>query len=1571
MITSSPKESIAIIGMSCRFPSASSLDEFWELLKGGKDTITEIPRDRWNVDHYYDSDSSVENKTNQRHASLLKGIHDFDPLFFNISPAEASEMSPSQKLMLELAWEAIESSTVPFRKVKGSNVGVYVGNIWADYEHYRRAKNARTTSHSAVGMSSNVVANRVSFSMGFTGPSLVTDTGCSASLVALHLACQSLLSNETEMSLVGGINHLLDPDKYVHLTQFGGLSGKGKCSPFDSEADGFVRGEGGGVLLLKRLSDAERDGDKIFAIIRGTAVNNNGFNESLPATSTQGQKTLLEKVYREAGIVPGEVHFIEAHGTGTKLGDPNEAIALGEFFREGRNGSRLRVGSVKTNIGHTEATAGIAGLIKVVLAMQHRVLPPNLNFKKPNANIPFDELKLEVQTVLSKWPVHNGETFKAGVNSFGWGGTNAHAVVEEYRTKEKTVSDVAGTRYFLPLSAKSSAALKAYASVYAQQLEASDDATALDICVATALCKPEFDHRHLFTGNNRVELLDSLHQFIADESEVVPGNPVEVNPKIVFVFPGQGGQWLGMGRQLLQQEVVFRTSIEASDRAFRKYTDWSLLEQLNATEATSRLKEIDVIQPAIFAMQIALAQLWKAWGIVPQAVVGHSMGEVAAAHMAGILTLDDAARIICTRSLLMKTVSGKGGAMAVTELNREQAEEVAVAYPGRLSVAVNNSPKSTVLAGDKDAISEVLADLESKGLFCRLVKVDVASHSPQMDPLKELLRKELQPVVPQKAVVPFVSTVLNKVMDGKDMGADYWVGNLRGMVQFAAVVEQLMDSATPTIFLEANPHPVLVNAINECADFYKKKVTTLASLYRDKPEMEEMIRNLSDFYNRGFAISWPVLMATSDIPKIRIPAYPFQREGFDIEDLSGELQNVKPSAAQFPLLGDPISLAHTSDTYYWESSISLSKFPYLRDHVIHEQVELPVSCHIELVLEAMSELFKEQVPFRLEDLKFSQYLTLTEKSSVAIQVKLMWSEDQTGKVFIFSKQDSKWIALAEGTIVSAVVTAPALKTVFEKIEYHAPAYTEGGSYYHLLRSIGQNYGRHFQQLTGLDRIGIHPFANVLFSIKTDPALQLDSSRYKIHPALLSSFFQPVFVQLTHLLEEGHCFDIRFQNIKQLAPMGQMNYDRELRGLLVFQVLKKQKEQANTWHFSVDITIANHDNTEVMSIKGLEGITHSRPQVKSNRIVKDSAVFSATEAQSETAIEQLIIQHVARIIKSAPQRIKPTMAFKSLGVDSLMAVQLRNALEANCAIKLSVAWFWSYPTIREYALFLWNKLIEGRPEIKGVTAGATVLTKQISEREKNAKTASDWFVIPQPQPEASTRVFCFHDAGGSAALFHEWSQHLGQSYEVIAVELPGRGKRQEEKPCTSVEQIIGQLMPAMSLLLDKPYIVAGHSMGALLSFEVVRAIRKKGLPLPVSMLVSSAPAPGVYNRMEIPYDLNEQELSGIFPHIDEERMSDAEMRQLLITRLRADLLVLNNYLYHKEEKLDIPFVALHGKEDLRIKENEVAKWEGETADGFSFLSRPGGHGFLESDALFMTTLVNEKFIQKNREKLLLR
>lgn len=1555
-------EPIAIIGMSCRFPKAPSLKAFWELLKNGQDTIEEIPKERWDMDPYYDSDLQAEGKTHQRHASLLSDVHDFDPLFFNISPAEATEMSPSQKLMLELAWEAIESASVPFQQVKGGNVGVYVGNIWTDFEHYRKVKNARATLHSAVGMSSNVIANRVSFVLGLTGPSLVIDTGCSASLVALHLACQSLLTRESQMAMVGGINHILDPGKYIELTRFGGLSLKGRCSTFDSDADGFVRGEGGGVLLLKRLADAERDGDKVFAVIRGTSVNNNGYNDTLPATSKEGQKTLLANVYRQAGIAPHEVHYIEAHGTGTKLGDPNEATAIGEFFSTGRQQTPLRVGSLKTNIGHTEATAGIAGLIKVVLAMQERMLPPNLHFNNPNPNIPFDALKLEVQQSLSSWPVQNGETLKAGVNSFGWGGTNAHAVLEEYRAKkpatQKTTTSVA--RFCLPISAKSAQALKDYVKLYLHRLTDVPAEEVYDVCVAAALRKATFDHRVVFAGATPHELLAALNTFVEDDTEVVPCVPMDASARLVFVFPGQGAQWLGMGRELMAKENVFREAIEACDRAFAPYTDWSLIAQLNATPETSRLQEIDVVQPALCAMQLALAKLWKSWGITPHAVVGHSMGEVAAAYTAGAISLEDAARIICERSRLMKTVSGQGGAMAVTELSREEAEKIAETYQGKFSVAVNNSPKSTVLAGDKAAIEEVLQKLDADGLFCRMVKVDVASHSPQMDPLMAPLREALQGMKPQPSHTPFFSTVRNQRMEGTLLDADYWVSNLRGTVQFAAVMDQLLQDEH-TVFIEANPHPVLVNAVHECAGFVRKRVLSVGSLQRDNPELPAMMHYLSELYSKGYEVDWGVFFGTTHAPVVDLPLYPFQRERYELEDLSHILETGREKPVRYPLLGQRINLAHSVDSYYWESSITLEKFPFLREHRVQSMIELPVSCLMEMMLEAATEVYKNETPTRISDLVIHQYVTMPEQARITLQLKFTLLKDSSATVSIYKQAEDggTWEVLAQATI-GIVDEDPAVAEMFEKLEYRAPRYTEGVGYYRQLRSLGMEYGTSFQQITGLDEINSLPDPNVLYSLHAGQSVRGTAEKYRIHPALSTSFMQAVYRPLAKLLNEGDYLDVHFTRMEQLTCQDAVHYDRELRAFAVFHKMPKALPETGVDKFLVDITVANYDNTLVMKMMGVEGSVSRKAAPRKGQggaageadFITRYSLISEDENRLK-ALEQLVTQHVSQIIKIAPQRIKPTMTFKGMGIDSLMAVQLSNVLGQEIQTKLKVGMFWSHPSIQDYASYL-----------KDLLTGAT-----FNSAEKQASPAELWFTIPAPNPAAAVRLFCFHDAGGSAALFDGWEHHLSDNaIELVLVEMPGRGRRLEESPYVDCSKFIEDFVPLFKNMLDKPYIMLGHSMGGLLAFEVMRALRKQQAQLPFSLFISSTAGLTAYEKRQVDYAVSKEELIRLYPHLELKYVGTEEMQDLLVNILRADLQFLHSYQYQPEDKFELPIIAIHGNDDERVTRLQMTHWEAETAAEFQLLDRPGGHRYLQHDGTFVTGLLwefIEAFLMKSK------
>lgn len=1253
-------KAVAIVGMSCRFPEAHTLQEFWELLHQGKDTVTRIPSERWNVADYYDPSRMAADKTHQRDASMLKEIHDFDPLFFNISPAEAAEMHPSQKLMLELVWNAIESSGIPFRKIQGGRIGVYVGNIWNDFEHYRRGKNAPVTLHSALGQSANIIANRVSFSYGFTGPSMVVDTGCSASLVALHLACRSLWDDNIEMAVAAGVNHLLDPGQYVLLSKFGGLSAKGKCSAFDSEADGFVRGEGGGVLLLKKLSRAQKDGDKIFAVIRGTAVNNNGFNSNLPATSISAQREVLAQAYEQCGIAPHEIHYVEAHGTGTRVGDPIEARAIGEFFSTASRKNNLRIGSVKTNIGHLEGAAGIAGLIKVVLSMQHRQLPANLHFKNPNPDIPFDTLQLSVQSELTNWPSHNGESLKAGVNSFGWGGTNAHAVIEEYKPARIAPANelYVRSRYCLPLAARSTAALKAYAKAYVDLLQTSTADTFKEICIASAIVKPAFEHRELFTAAHKNELITALEDFIRDADEMVPFPPIVNAHKVVLVFPGQGAQWLGMGRELLQTEPVFRAALEACDEAFLPYTGWSLVQELHATPETSRLQEINVVQPVLCAVQIALARLWLSWGIIPAAVTGHSMGEVAAAHIAGALTLDQAACIICTRSALMKKVSGTGCGMMVTELSLEDAGMWMVKYP-QLSVAVSNSPKSTVLAGDLQAINDMKAELDSQGIFCRPVKVDVASHSPQMDPLKADLKHALSAIRPLRNSIPIFSTVRNKMMNGSDLDAAYWTENLRNTVQFTSAMEHLMREGH-TVFIEVSPHPVLLNAINECAEHFKAKVITVATIYREKPEQASAYSNLGDLYKKGYDIDWEQFYHTSQAPDVLLPGYPFQRERFEI----------------------------TMDGY------SSNDNPLKEDKILQEEQDL------------------------------------------------------------------------------------------------------------------------VQQL---------------------------------------------------LLAAGE---------------------------------------------------------EKMAL-----------------------------------VEKVLIRHVAAITKMPGGRIKPSMTFKGLGIDSLMAMQLKGRIEKSLSLKLSASTFWSHPSISEYVSLLTGMLVEERAQPGG--AGTVSFTSNGG--------VPGWMVMSHPSTTAQFRIFCFHDAGGDASLYSDWKHRLGADFEVVAIELPGRGKRLAETPATDLPAVIRDLMPALEPLLDKPFLFFGHSLGGLLAFEVTRALRNAQLPLPMKLFISGMPAPADYPVREVEHTLPERELTRIFPYFENVRLGDEELFQLLLKRLRADLLLLNNYSYTRELPLPVPLVIIHGEDDNRVTSNRLSGWHGETSATTNIITRPGGHQYIEHDLDFLAAMIREETVMCTTDK----
>jgi len=671
-------EPIAIVGMGCRFPGgANSPEAFWRLLRDGVDTVTEVPAERWDIEAFFDADPAAPGKMYTRWGAFIDNVDKFDPGFFGISPREVFSMDPQHRLLLEVAWEALEYAGQSQARLLGSKTGVFVGLMNNEYfQQIKLGGFEAIDAYFGTGNATSSASGRISYTFGLHGPSITVDTACSASLVTTHLACQSLRARECDMALSGGVNLIIMPDVNIYMSKAKTMAADGRCKTFDAAADGYVRGEGCGVVVLKRLSDAVADGDNILALIRGSAVKHDGHGGGYTVPNASAQQEVIREALAHAGVEPSALSYVEAHGTGTRLGDPVEMQALGVVLKDERRPQKLAVGSVKTNIGHLESAAGIAGLIKTVLALQHCEIPPHLNFKEINPQISLDELGFMIPTAPLPWPLDPARKRFAGVSSFGLTGTIAHVVLEEATPNVEPVADArahdsnAGAQLqLLALSARDPQALEALAGLYREYLDGAGARESLaDICYTAGRRRTHHEHRLALTGRSHAELVERLGAFQRGEMShlVEAWRRGAAHPqKLVFVFPGQGSQWAGMGRQLLHTESCFRASMERCDELMREHHDWSLLEELDAEH--SRLDEIDVVQPALFAVQVSLAALWHSWGIEPAAVIGQSMGEIAAAHVSGALSLEDAVKIICVRSRLLKSLSGMGS-MAAVEL---------------------------------------------------------------------------------------------------------------------------------------------------------------------------------------------------------------------------------------------------------------------------------------------------------------------------------------------------------------------------------------------------------------------------------------------------------------------------------------------------------------------------------------------------------------------------------------------------------------------------------------------------------------------------------------------------------------------------------------------------------------------------------------------------------------------------------------------------------------------------------------------------------------------------------------
>ena len=843
-------EPIAIVGLACRFPGAPGPEAFWRLLRDGGDAVREVPPDRWDSRALYDPDLKVPGKMNTCRGGFLERVDTFDPLFFDISPREALTMDPQQRLMLELSVEALQDAGIVPESLRGAAAAVIFGVVWTDYNtHAQRRGLPGIVQHTVTGFHHSMVANRVSYALGLQGPSLAVDTACSSSLVAVHLACASLRSGEAEVALVGGVNLNIVPESTLGVSKFGGLSPDGQCFTFDARANGYVRGEGGGVVVLKRLAQAITDGDTIYCSIRGSAVNNDGASNGLTAPNPAAQEAVLRDAYTRATIDPADVDYVEAHGTGTFLGDPIEARALGAVLSAGRSASReLLVGSVKTNIGHLEAAAGIASVIKVALCFRHGRLPASLHFERPNPHIPFEALNLRVVRALSSWPARTRAGI-AGVSAFGFGGTNCHVVLEGPPLRTELAVLSGANREELHRSTRrlldrlSSPAVGTLASICGALAAGGAPLSCRAAIRARSRLDLERELRGLLDGEERLSL--SLHEEALDP----------LSQRVAFIFAGQGSHWPGMGRRLLSTEPVFRAVLERCDRLIRDLLGWSLLTELSAAPERSRLHDIDVSCPAIVAVEIALAELWRAWGIAPTAVVGHSIGEVAAAYVAGVLDLEDAMRVICTYGRLILRLRGQG-TMGLIGLSWEATAGVLERFAGRVVRAIHASPDSTVVSGEGGAIAELFSTLEPRGIPCQRIRVDVAAHSPQVDPLREELLETLGSVRSAPAHTRFFSGVTGAEIDGRRLNATHWARNLAEPVMFFEAVTALLREGACGSLLEVSPHPIMKHPLEAILRHHGRRIAVYPSLRRDEDERDVLFSTLGALYVKGATVRW-------------------------------------------------------------------------------------------------------------------------------------------------------------------------------------------------------------------------------------------------------------------------------------------------------------------------------------------------------------------------------------------------------------------------------------------------------------------------------------------------------------------------------------------------------------------------------------------------------------------------------------------------------------------------------------------------------------------------------------------
>ncbi|MBF0190729.1 MAG: type I polyketide synthase [Magnetococcales bacterium] len=1099
-------EPLAIIGMGCRFPGgAHSPAAFWELLSQGKDGVIETPPERWSLGRFCDPDPSRPGKMPVRQGGFLQEpIDGFDPLFFGISPRDAQAMDPQQRLLLEVVWEACEDAGLDMDQMNGSNTGVYIGGFMQDFTAIILSPLNRPllNNSSAIGVNLAMLANRISHAFNLLGPSIAMDTACSSSLVSFHQACQSVWNGECSMAISGGVNLMIRPEYNIALHKGQFLAPDGRSKSFDARGNGYGRGEGAGIVVIKPLSAAQRDNDRIYALVHATGANQDGHTNGITVPSGPAQQALIRKVCAAADIDPQKIRYIEAHGTGTPLGDPTECKALGSVYGLGRPEDQpCMVGSVKANIGHLEAAAGIAGVIKAVLCLHHQQIPPQANLETLNPNIPFEALRLRVSQALHPMPAGDGPAL-VGVNSFGYGGTNAHAILSE--APEAPLSPPVATdsrEQLIPLSARCEAGLKALAKRWLDWLEDSQPLPTLPpLGRAAGVRRTHHDRRLALVANSTTGLIEQLRALTAPDALLPAPSRISSQQaqRPVFVLTGMGPQWWAMGRQLLAEEPIFRQTATTIDAHFQKVAGWSILEEMQRPEAESRIAETRFAQPGNFVVQVGLVTLLRAWGVEPAAVVGHSLGEVSAAYITGALSFEDAILVSYHRSRLQQKAVGAGRMLAVG-LPPEECPPLLAPHGGKVVIAAINSPTSSNLAGDADALAIIAQQLEARGVFNRFLRVDIPYHSPAMDPLKPELRASLVHIQPRVPTLPLYSTVTGLPVQGADWGAEYWVQNLREPVLFAAAMGRLIQDGYG-LFVEIGPHPVLATSMQECLSHKGVTGETLATLNRTKPERATLLETVGKLYTHGYPVAWERIYPAELEQHLTLPTYPWQRERYWPESDAALMDRLY--TVEHTLLGQKINAPLPT----WESQLNPALVPFLNDHRVEESVVFPGAGYVELGL-AIHRLVVQDEPCLLERLQFHQALVITGGEATL----RMSFDPKSHQYTVHSQradQPDHWTLHASG-ILSPEPLGDATHLEMNTVQRACTESMEIDAIYAQLDATGLHYGPWFRGIRQIKR-GENA---VLVQVAAHPEWSRADDAHRLHPTLLDTCFQALMITM--------------------------------------------------------------------------------------------------------------------------------------------------------------------------------------------------------------------------------------------------------------------------------------------------------------------------------------------------------------------------------------------------------------------------------------------------------------------------